>query len=649
MSYISLDKSQLVNLNSALSKEMLRANKDGSFTCTTVVGCNTRKYHGLLIAPQFSIDNDNHVFVSAIDETIIQNGEEFHLGVHQYANDVLSPKGHKYIDKLELDSIPKTIYRVGGVIFTKEMLYAQKEDAILIKYTLIEAHSETTLRIDPYLAFRNIHRLSKKNDNANTDFIPINNGIKMKLYPAYDFVHIQFSKKTVYNHQPDWYYNIEYKREIERGYEGHEDLLVPGYFEMKIEKGESIFLIAGLEEHDNPKELSNLFEQEVKAKIPRDNFENCLKNSAQQFIVKQNGKTEITAGFPWFGRWGRDTFISLPGLTLSLGDETTCKAVIDTMLSELNGPLFPNIGYSHNSAYNSIDAPLWFFWSLQQYTSYTGTQKNIWKQYGEKMKLILNGYRNGTDFNIHMRSNGLIYGGIEGKALTWMDAIVDGQGVTPRIGMPVEINALWYNAVMFSLEMAKIAKDKTFIDEWQNIADNFPTVFKDTFWSKEKGYLADVVNDNGVDWSFRPNQLIATALPYTPVSEKIRQLILEQIKNILLTPCGIRTLSPMDERYESIYEGDQATRDSQYHQGTVWPWLLGPFADGYVKIYGKQALPVLENIYTGFQSKIDEYCMGSIAEIYDAAPPHKAKGAISQAWSVAALIHIKELINNLKK
>lgn len=649
MSYINFDKNQMVNLEFTLSKELLRTNRCGSFSCSTIIGCNTRKYHGLFITPQDQLDGDAHVMLSCLDETVIQNGEEFHLGIHRYANDVYAPKGHKYIRQLGVGTIPKITYRVGGVLLSKEMTFVTEEDQLIIKYTLDEAHSKTTLRIHPFLAFRNVHHLCKKNDVANTDFIPIENGIKMKLYKDYDFLCMQFSKKNHYTHQPDWYFNVEYQRELERGYDGHEDLLVPGYFDFSIEKGESIYLSISLSEQKRTTSvLAKKFEQEVIHKIPRNDLDHCLQNAAKQFIVRRDGKTQITAGFPWFGRWGRDTFIALPGLTLSYDDHKTCKEVIDTMIAELEGPLFPNIGSGDHSAYNSIDAPLWFFWALQQYAIHTKSQKKIWKAYGEKMQMILDGYKNGTHFNIHMSENGLIYGGADGKALTWMDAVVNGEPVTQRRGWAVEINALWYNAVMFSLEVAALAKDTAFVDIWKPIADKIPEAFKHAFWDKNKGYLADVVCDDHVDWSFRPNQIMATSLPYRPVSDKICQVLLEQVRSLLLTPVGLRTLAPSDNRYQAVYDGDQATRDKAYHQGTVWPWLLMHFAYGYVRVYadcnGDCGVKLLQNIYAEFDRRRAEYGVGTIAEIYDGDPPHHAKGAFSQAWSVAALISIKKII-----
>ncbi|MFZ4411812.1 MAG: amylo-alpha-1,6-glucosidase [Bacteroidales bacterium] len=641
---MSFTKEQLVNLEFSLNREIIRSNRAGSYASTTIINCNTRKYHGLLVVPQPFIDGENHILLSSLDETLIQQDTAFNLAIRKYPDDVYLPKGHKYIQSFDTEPIPILTYRVGGVILTKEILFANNEDRIIIKYTLVEANSETKLKIKPFLAFRNVHQLSKANHFVDKSYEAVNNGIMMQLYQGYSHLYMQTSKKTDYVHVPDWYYNIEYQQEKERGYEFLEDLFVPGYFEFSIRKGESVYFSAGIEEV-NPLSLKKLYNNEIAKRIPRNSFENCLKNSAEQFIVKKNKKTSVIAGFPWFGRWGRDTFISLPGLTLVTGDFKVCKDVIDTMLTELNGALFPNIGEGSSAAYNSADTSLWFFWTLQQYADFTHTKDKIWKEYGKKMLYILETYRNGSLHNIKMLENGLIYAGEQGKALTWMDAIVNSKAITARIGMPVEINALWYNAIMFSVEMAKLAKDAEFVKNWDPLTLVIKESFKNTFWSKDKGYLADYVDGEFMDWSIRPNMVFATSLPYSPISEKIRQLILEMIRKELLTPRGLRSLSPQSPEYKNICKGNQTERDNAYHQGTVWPWLLGHFVEGYLKIYGKSGLSYIKNIYEGFEPTIREHGIASISEVYDGNPPHAPRGTPSQAWSVAELLRIKWLID----
>ena len=645
MSYLKFDKSQLVNLEYSLKKEIIRSNRAGSYASYTIVGCNTRKYHGLLVCPIDEIDGEKHVMLSNLDLTVIQHDTEFNLGIHKFPGDVYHPKGHKYIRDFEIEKVALTRFRVGGVVITKETVLVAKEEQIILKYTLEEAHSPTTIRLRPFLAFRNIHNLSKANMFVNTKVDNVPNGIKTRMYSGYPALHIQFSKKTEFLHVPDWYYNIEYSEEQARGYDYSEDLFVPGYFEIAIKKGESIYVSASLKEAA-PAQLGKKFAKELNDRISRETYKDCLVNAAHQFIVKRDKKTEITAGFPWFGAWGRDTFISLPGLTLAIDDEKTFKAVVDTMVARMKNGLFPNMGNDSSPAFNSVDAPLWFFWSLQQYSTTNARKQEVWEHYSKPMKAILNAYRNGESFNIKMFENGLIYAGENGHALTWMDAVVFGKPVTPRVGHPVEINALWYNAIQYSLELAKLSKDSTFIGQWKSLPALIEKSFVETFWDESKGYLADCVEDGVKDWSVRPNQIIAASLEYSPITDEIKRAFIEIVKNELLTPRGLRTLSPNDSRFEAIYEGDQPTRDRAYHMGTVWPWLLQPFCIAYLNIYKKSGIQLLKQIYEGFEPVMTEYGIGSIAEIYDGNPPHQPRGAISQAWSVAALLMISKMIED---
>lgn len=645
MSYLNFDKSQLINLEYSLNKEILRSNRAGSYASTTLVGCNTRKYHGLLVCPMEHLDGARHVLLSSLDETIVQANNEFNLGIHKYEGDNYIPKGHKYIRDFHADPVPRIVYRVGDVVIEKERLLVEKEQQFLTRYIIKEVDRPTKLRISPFLAFRNMHELSKANIHANTRVKFIANGIKSRLYDGYPYLHMQFSKNVEFIQSPDWYYNIEYLEEQKRGYDYKEDLFVPGYFDMSVKKGE-IIVFSTSTKLANPETLKRKFTDGVSQRIPRDNFKNCLINSAQQFIVRKDKKTEVIAGFPWFGSWGRDTFISLPGLTLAVGDTKTCKAVLDTMVSKLKNGLFPNMGSDDDPVYNSVDAPLWFFWAVQQYAKYADSYSAVWKSYGKAMKSILNAYRNGTLFNIKMHENGLIYAGENGKALTWMDAAVNGVSVTPRIGFPVEINALWYNAIVFSLNLAKEAKDENFVKSWQKLPDLIGNSFVKQFWDKSKGYLADCIGDNSKDWSIRPNMVIAASLEFTPVNEAMKKSILTIVERDLLTPRGIRTLSPIDKNYTGVYTGNQQQRDNAYHQGTVWPWLLEHFCEGYINLFKECGIWKVEKIINGFEATMNEHGIGSVSEIYDGDPPHNPKGAISQAWSVAALLRI---IDKLEK
>ncbi len=638
MSYIHFDKTQLINLNYSLDREIIRTNQSGTYTSTTIIGCNTRKYHGLLVVPQPQIDSQNHVMLSTVHETVIQHGASFNLGISKFPGNY-SPRGHKYLEDFDSEPIPKLTYRVGGVLLQKELILDTNRDRVMIRYTLLEAHSPTKIRIHPFLAFRGYHNLCKANDRINQKHKKVPNGASFRLYPEYDPLFLQTSKKSEFVSAADWYYNVEYIIERERGYDYQEDLFVPGYFEFDIEKGESVIFSAGLTEAD-PNTRQNAFQKEIARRIPRSNFENCLKNSAGQFIRNRNEETRVIAGYPWFGWWGRDTFVATPGLTLTKGDTKTFLNIMDTMSKDLKGPLFPNVGSGVMTNMNSIDAPLWYFWSLQQYIVYTKDTKTVKDRYLGKMKGIIDGYRAGTDFNIHVREDGLVYGGLEGIALTWMDAVTPDGPVTPRIGCPVEIQALWYNALCFYHELTKD-------EDIASLAAKVRDSFESQFWSDEYGYLADLVHKDEKDWSIRPNMVFAVSLPYTMLSETQNDQILETVKSKLLTTRGLRSLSPEDHAYKGYYFGDQISRDNAYHNGTVWVWPMAHFVEAYIKLHGKSSKNFIEKILKGFDGVMTQYGVGTVAEIYDGDPPHRPKGAVSQAWSVAELLRMMDLIKKI--
>ncbi len=647
MSYIAFDKEKLVNINFAKEREILRCSRSGAFATTTLCGLNTRKYHGLFIVPQDNLGGGRHLLVSGLNENIVVNDMDFHLGIHQYKGKVIDPKGNKYLQNFSADSVPVYDYRVGKFNFQKSMLFQHDADRIIIKYTFLDKEDNLALQVEPLLAFRDIHQLTHANNDVHTDFETVENGVGFCMYNGYTPVYFQFSEPVQYQHHPDWYYNIEYEEELKRGYEGHEDLWRPGTLTAKVQ-GKELYLTIGTEPM-NPAEIAKLYTSEANKRTPRYNFASCLKNAAEQFLVQRNGRTDIIAGYPWFGRWGRDTFIALPGLTLAIGKTALFEEIADSMVADLKDGLFPNIGAGDNAAYNSVDAPLWFIRALQIYFEHVGKPKKLWTKYGDVIKQILNAYRNGTMNNIRMLDNGLIYAGGPGLALTWMDAVVDGRPVTPRTGCQVEINALWFNAIKFGLDLARVSHDKTFIADWEPVVADFPNVFKETFWSKEMGYLADYVDGDYKNFQVRPNMLIAASLPFSPISERLKQLVLKRVTEELLVDKGIRTLSPKDPEYKGHYKGNQAERDAAYHQGTVWPWLLFPYTDCLMHVYPESAPEVLNRILYHFDGCMTYYGVSTVAEITDGDPPFKPNGCISQAWSVAALLYMKWKIEQVKK
>jgi predicted glycogen debranching enzyme len=593
------------------------------------------------------LDNHKHVLLSSLDLTLVHNKEEFNLGIHKYQGDLYIPRGHKYINDYKVDVVPQILYRVGSVQVVRESLLVEKEQQILIKYTILEADKAVKLKFTPFLAFRNVHQLSKANLHANTRVKFITNGIKSKLYDGYPYLHMQFSKKVDFVQVPDWYYNIEYLEEQRRGYDFKEDLFVPGFFETTARKGESIIFSASTVEV-NPDSFQRKYTIEYNKRIPRNSFKNALRNSAEQFIIKIDKKTEITAGYHWFGSRGRDTFIALPGLTLPQGDSKTFLAIIDSMVGKFTNGLFQNLDTDEDTAYNCVDTSLWFFWALQQFAIETNTYVPLWKSYGEVIKQILTAYQKGILHDIHLEGNGLIYAGATGEALTWMDSVIYAKPVTPRTGMPVEVNALWYNAVCFALELAEKAKDESFLKKWKKLPEKIAAAFRETFWEAEKGYLADYVDGEFKDWSIRPNQVIAAAMHYSPLDTEIKNAVLETARRYLLTPRGLRTLAPRNPAYKGIYIGNQDERDLAYHQGSVCPWLIEFYCETYLQIHKQSGLNHVKSIIKDFETVMNEHGIGTISEIYDGDPPHAPRGAISQAWSVAAVLRVIDKIEKME-
>ncbi|MDR0969361.1 MAG: amylo-alpha-1,6-glucosidase [Lentimicrobiaceae bacterium] len=646
MSYITLDKSRLVNLEYILNLELLRTNRLGAFSCTTIAGCNTRKYHGLIVVPQPQLDNNHHILLSSLDETIIQRNEEFHFGVHMYPNGIFEPKGHKYLRDFVLDPIPKLTYRVGGVVLDKEIIFVENEARLLIRYTLREATSETKLRLKPFLAYRNIHQLTRENYDADRHYKTIANGASWQMYAGYSPLYFQASKEIEYTHVPHWYYNIEYIREIERGYPAQEDLYVPGFFEVSMKKNETLIVSIGLTEKD-PALFKRQFSLEAKKIVPRNSFENCLIQAAQQFIIKDGQKVQVMAGFPWFGSWSRDTFMALPGLTLIQKDEKNFKSVLATMIESMNGALFPHSFSNNRYDFTSVDAPLWFFGCLYRYENMMKKSKNaIWKTYRETIITIIEKYSEGTDYNIKMLDNGLLWAGNPEMALTWMDVYSEGTPVTPRYGLAVEVNVLWYNALSYAITLAETdSKSKIFAKKWRAIVEKINQSFEATFWDQEAGYLADFVNEEEKNMLVRPNMIMAVAAPYSPLSDEKQMKVFKVVQSELLTPRGLRSLSPKSSGYKGILTGNQYERDQAYHQGTVFPWLIEYFCEAALKLMSKSAVSYVKDIYEGFEPTLREAGLGTISEVFDGDPPYIGRGAISQAISTAALLRLKYMID----
>ena len=648
MNYLKFDKEQLINLEYSLNKEILRSNKTGAYTSTTINGCNTRKYHGLLICPINKLAGEKYVLLSSLDETIVENGSEFNMGIHRYQGGTYEPKGHKYIRNFEFNRIPKITFRVGNVVLSKELLLVENESRILIKYTLVESSSKVKLRLKPFLAFRQIHNLSKANMYVNRKFGKAENGIGVKLYDKFPSLYMQFSRKAEFIPVPDWYYNIEYLKELHRGYEYLEDLFVPGYFELSLKKGETVIFSGGIAEVKTAL-LKQLFSSEESNRKERTTFLSSLDNAAEQFVMHKDDETDIIAGFPWYESITRQTFVSLPGLCLSLNDSKNCISVLKTYIRYLKNGFFPDQIHQKNPTYNSADAPLWFIWTLMKYYKKSRQAKEIWEEFGVVIREILNAYKKSTLKYISCTKEGLIYAQKENTPLTWMNSSVDKKPVLQRDGLAVEINALWYNAICFAVELAEKSGDSEFVEKWKGMIGKVGDAFLNTFWNHDHEHLADCVKDGKPDWSIRPNMVIAVAMDYSPLSKEQQKSVLSVAKKALLTKRGLRTLSPDHLRYKGAVEGGPNEREIAIHQGAVWPWLIQFFVEGYLKIHKKGGLPFIKQILEEFEDDLTEHCIGTMSEMYNGNPPHKAKGAISQAWSVAGVVYATHLIQNYKE
>ena len=654
MSYLRFEKAVMTNLEESIRKELLRTNRSGAYSCSTIVDCNTRKYHGLLVVPVPELDDENHVLLSSLDPTVIQHGAEFNLGLHKYQGNNYSPKGHKYIREFDCGVIPTTIYRVGGVILKKESVFQCYEDRILIRYTLVDAHSATTLRFRPFLAFRSVRQFTHENSTASREYSLVDNGIKTCMYAGYPDLYMQFSKQNEFVFQPDWYRGVEYPKEQERGYASNEDLYVPGYFEMTIRKGESIVFAASTSAIKSSN-LKKVFEDEVKKRPPRDNFYHILVAAAHQFHFRDrrsgsspehlddNDDRYLLAGYPWFKCRARDTFISLPGLTLAINEQDYFEHVMKTAEKGLREfmkgkPLSVKI-YEMEQP----DVPLWAVWAIQQYSKFA-SKEECQKRYGKLVMDIVDYIMKGGHPNLRLDDNGLLYSNGRDRAVTWMNSTANGRPVVPRSGYIVEFNALWYNALKFCASLqAEFGKDKKVVDKLEALAETCKNSFVSTFLN-EYGYLLDYVDGSAMDWSVRPNMVFAAAFDYSPLNQEQKKSVLDVCTRELLTPKGLRSLSPKSGGYNPMYVGPQTQRDYAYHQGTAWPWLGGFYMEACLKLYKRTRLSFIERQMVGYEDEIDYHALGTISELFDGNPPFHGRGAMAFAMNVAEILRTLKLL-----
>ena len=642
MSYLRLEKAVMTNLQESLVREFLRTNRSGAYSSSTLVDCNTRKYHGLLVVPVPELDDENHVLLSSLDCTVIQHGAEFNLGLHKYQGNNFSPNGHKYIREFDATKVPTTTYRVGGVILQKEVIFQHYEDRILIRYTLVDAHSATTLRFRPFLAFRSVRQFTHENATASREYSEVENGIKTCMYAGYPDLYMQFSKKNEFIFQPDWYRGIEYPKEQERGYASNEDLYVPGYFELPIKKGESIIFAASTSAI-KPTAMKKLFDDEVADRVPRDNFYHCLVTAAHQFHRKEkNHDRYLLAGYPWFKCRARDTFIALPGLTLAIGEIDYFEKVMITAERDLRAFMDEQPLSGKIYEMEQPDVPLWAVWAMQQYAKEVGRDK-CFEMYGKLLHQIIKYILDGKHPNLRLDDNGLLYSNGKDKAVTWMNSTANGKPVVPRSGYIVEFNALWYNALKFCASLASEKGDVKGAEKIEALAAKVKDSFVETFVN-EYGYLLDYVDGTMMDWSVRPNMIFAVALDYSPLNQQQMKSVVDICTRELLTPKGLRSLSPKSGGYNPIYVGPQTQRDYAYHQGTAWPWLGGFYMEACLKLYKRSRLSFVERQMVGYEDEMDYHAIGTISELFDGNPPFHGRGAMSFAMNVAEILRTLKLM-----
>ena len=651
MAFLKFNKSELVNLEYSLKREIIVANKTGAYCNTSIVTCNTRRYHGLLAVPADKLGGGNYILLSSLDESLVVGGKQFNLGIHCYG-DIYEPRGHKYIVDFDADPAPEIVYKVGDILFSKTILMAPDSDQVLIKYHLVEAPEKAVLMLKPFLAFRSVHSLTSQNPEAKTDYREISNGVCFNLYDDFPDLNMQLSAKAQFKSLPYWYNGITYSDEMRRGFNCREDLFVPGFFTVSMKPGDSIVFSASVEE-DEPKTLKRKFTDAIRRLGNIHNYHDLLVRNADMLKCSRNGHKRINAGFSWLETGLlRETILSLPGLTLyANGDCDEFEEILDNLIADEQDRLFRRT--------TQVEAPLLLTDTIQQYIHYLEDEKvekdagkKVWKKYGKTLEGILESYLPGHRNEVAMHPNGLLWAQMDGVALSWMNTYVNGRPVTERAGYQVETNAMWYNAVCFAIDMEKKYGPKrknAFVEKWTPVRDLIEDNYQKTFWNYEAGYLADYVDNSGQNMDVRPNQLYAISLDYSPVEDMIKSDVVMTVNNELVTRRGIRTLSPRNVMYRGVYEGSQTDRDLAYYQGCAFPILLDPYVNICFKMMGPNFYKKAEYLTEGFYADINKHGVGAFSELYDGDPPHEAHGAIASACSTAALLRVDYLMNKNRK
>ncbi|MDQ2086138.1 amylo-alpha-1,6-glucosidase [Herbivorax sp. ANBcel31] len=644
---MNFGKSNWRTYEQGIQKEWILTNGIGGFASSTIIGANTRRYHGLLVAGLKPPVN-RHLILSKIDESVIIDGESYNLFSYEVPGFVM--KGYHHLERFEYNSLPEYVYRVRDLYIRKKISMIYGENTVAVVYHIKNGSDAAKLRLTPLINFRDYHfNSSKEYMNFTKNF----DSSTLTVRPSYYDIDINIfcDSGTFKDNNDGWFYNMDYAVERERGLASTEDHYVPGSFDVEIGAGEEkvITVISTVEKEITNKDGLDIIKKEekrqkklVSASKYKDEFAKKLVLAADDFIVyrKSTDAKTIIAGYPWFTDWGRDTMIALTGLTLSTGRFEDAKEILYTFSKYVKDGLIPNMfpDAGNEPPYNSVDAPLWYFEAVNKYIEYTKDYEFVKKYIYEGLKDIINSYSKGTHFNIKMDEDYLISAGDEKTQLTWMDAKVGDWVVTPRHGKAVEINSLWYNALKVMSLLSKNFEEN--YSYYNDLASKVKKSFIKSFWNKEKECLYDcLINDVGDD-KVRPNQIMAVSLSNAVIEGDKAKKVVDRVFKELYTAYGLRSLSPESKEYAGIYMGDQHRRDGAYHQGTVWAWPLGQFITAYVKANGrsKKAKEMALRFIEPFKDHLDDGCLGSISEIFDGDEPLVPRGCFAQAWSVSEIL-----------
>ena len=674
---IGLKSKNLVSLEENLQKEWLLTNGIGGYAASTILGINTRKYHGLLISA-LNPPGNRTVHLERIDEDVTINNQTYRFGANEF-KDIIYPKGFKLLKEFSINPFPTFVYSNSVVEIKKNIAMPTKKNAIILLYNITNKSSKMAkIKLFPLVNSRNFHKISNNNlKPLQYTQIQTKNSVLLSFCNPKSTLTI-FSTKGKFIKKTNFIQNIYYRQEDLRGESSIDDCLQPGFFELKINPKKSIktCIIASSGKNIKNsldiiqeigitnKEIKLLLQHETKKnrqllidfysnynKLQESNWLNWIMLAAKNFVVEDHKNNKhILAGYFWFGPWGRDTFISLPGLILIPRRFNDAKNILYNFSTLIKNGLVPNFQQDHQKhmEYNTVDASLWYLNAILQYLKYTGDFAFVQKKLWSTILKIVKFFEKGTDFGIKMDQDCLLQ---HGPQLTWMDAIVNGKAVTPRSGKAVEIQSLWYNALKITGLLAKKFGEKYNYEKYTEIASKSKLSFNRKFWNKKRNCLFDVVENDNNDSSIRPNQIIPISLDFSIIEKDHYRAIIDVVSTELLTPYGLKTLEKNDLKYKGKYVGNRQSRDQAYHNGTVWPWLLGPFTTAYFKL--KKMEPqksdkIEKNILqTLLKDHLQQSGLGYVSEIFDGDVPHKGRGCIAQAWSIAEPLraYIEDIMN----